>query len=158
MTKEATARVVTLGVLAAALGFVGYRQTPRPDAAAPAEATPQSAIDGMLDASRAGNAEQYLGYFSGSLRDSLRQTMTDQGAAVFARQLQEQTAGLTGIAMQDPQLTPEGQARVRAEYVYRDRNEVQTFTLERQGTEWKIVRAESPERVKTLVPYGTPVN
>jgi hypothetical protein len=29
--------------------------------------------------------------------------------------------------------------------------------LEKAGADWKITRMENSERVKTLVPYGTPV-
>jgi hypothetical protein len=51
----------------------------------------------------------------------------------------------------------EREVSVRIEYVYPDRNETQTMFLEKTGNEWKIARVESAEPVKTLVPYGTPV-
>jgi hypothetical protein len=46
---------------------------------------------------------------------------------------------------------------VRVEYVYQDRNEAQTMYLEKASSGWKITRVDGAERVKTLVPYGTPV-
>ena len=46
---------------------------------------------------------------------------------------------------------------MRGEYIYQDRNEAQTMYLEKGPTGWKISRADSDERVKTLIPYGTPV-
>ena len=49
------------------------------------------------------------------------------------------------------------EARVRVEYVYADRNEVQHFYLQRQDKDWKISRVSEIQRVETPVPYGTPV-
>jgi hypothetical protein len=43
------------------------------------------------------------------------------------------------------------------EYVYQDRNEAQIMHLEKAGNDWKIARVDGAERVKTPVPYGTPV-
>jgi hypothetical protein len=50
-----------------------------------------------------------------------------------------------------------GEGRIAVEYVYQDRNEVQQVVVRREGGQWKIVQVESAERIKTLVPYGTPV-
>jgi hypothetical protein len=49
------------------------------------------------------------------------------------------------------------EARIRVEYVYADRNEAQQVYLERIDGDWKISGVDASERVKTLVPYGTPV-
>ncbi len=46
---------------------------------------------------------------------------------------------------------------MRVEYVYQDRNEAQSMYLEKLSGAWKIARVEAAERVKTLIPYGTPV-
>jgi hypothetical protein len=43
------------------------------------------------------------------------------------------------------------------EYVYQDRNETQFFLVEKTGRGWKITHVEPAERVKTVIPYGTPV-
>ena len=50
-----------------------------------------------------------------------------------------------------------GVAKVRVEYVYQDRNEAQMMFLEKTQGGWRIARVDGSERVKTLVPYGTPV-
>jgi hypothetical protein len=34
---------------------------------------------------------------------------------------------------------------------------MQKMYLEKHGDRWKIARVDGAERVKTLVPYGTPV-
>jgi len=43
------------------------------------------------------------------------------------------------------------------EFVYKDRNEAQSYYLQRSGGAWLIARQENAEGVKALVPYGTPV-
>jgi hypothetical protein len=57
----------------------------------------------------------------------------------------------------DPQTITDTEAKVRVEYVYQDRNEVQMMYLEKGSRGWKISRTDGDERVETLVPYGTPV-
>ena len=47
--------------------------------------------------------------------------------------------------------------KVQVEYVYADRNEVQFVYLIKEGRRWKISAVDSAQRVKTLVPYGSPV-
>jgi hypothetical protein len=167
MRKEQAARLLTLGVLAAALGFVVWRNQGSPMPASspvslPASAAetedPQSAIYAMLDAAREGKPAGYLASFTGQLETQLRQAAAEQGEARFAQYLRDQNAAIKGVALSDPQSLNESQTKVRLEYVYQDRNEVQWVTLERTSGGWKITRIEAAERVKTLVPYGTPVN
>jgi hypothetical protein len=63
-----------------------------------------------------------------------------------------------GVAVTTPEFAPgDREVSVRVEYVYQDRNEAQTMNLEKTAGGWKIARVDSAERVKTLVPYGTPV-
>ena len=50
-----------------------------------------------------------------------------------------------------------GEARVRVEYIYSDRNEMQDVYLKQEGNNWKIVKVAGAERIKTLIPYGTAV-
>jgi hypothetical protein len=38
-----------------------------------------------------------------------------------------------------------------------DRNQVQYTYLEKAGAAWKITRLDTAQPVKTLIPYGTPV-
>jgi hypothetical protein len=41
--------------------------------------------------------------------------------------------------------------------VYEDRNEVQQIQVKRVAGAWRIDRVDGAERIKTLVPYGAPV-
>ena len=58
--------------------------------------------------------------------------------------------------MIEPEPVSDSEAKVRVEYVYLDRNESPTLLLRKAGG-WKIASVDSAQRVKTLVPYGTPV-
>jgi hypothetical protein len=57
----------------------------------------------------------------------------------------------------EPQPQPEGGVKVRVEYIYQDRNEAQVFFVRKTAEGWKISGVEPAERVKTIIPYGTPV-
>jgi len=168
MSVQRRARVLT-AVLIAGIGlFLFARQTGwNPSAASlremlPAtqpkpDPTPQDAIYAMLDSARVGDIRTYLSYYTGSMGVSLQSSIAEQGESNFARYLRETNAPIKGIAITEPQILSDREAKVRVEYVYQDRNEVQYFYLEKQGKDWKIARLDTAERVKTLVPYGTPV-
>jgi hypothetical protein len=57
----------------------------------------------------------------------------------------------------EPQPLTEREVKLKVEYVYQDRNETQQLYVEKTPGGWRIARVDSAERVKTLVPYGTPV-
>ena len=169
MTADKKARVVTAVVLAGALAVVlgqkyGWRMpsvkvsdlTPRP-AAPKADPTPQDAIYAMLDAARLGDVKTYLASYTGQMEASLRQAIAETTEPAFAKYLKDQNASIKGIAIAEPQTLTDREVKVRVEYVYQDRNEAQLMYLEKNPGGWKIARVDGTERVKTLVPYGTPV-
>src|SRR5438128_4268600 len=166
MNTDKKAKVVTGVVLVAALGIVvgrksGWRMPEvsdlAPQAAAKAEPTPQDAIYSMLDAARLGDVKAYLASYSGQMATSLRQSLAETTDAGFAKYLKDSNAAIKGIAISEPQTITDREVKVRVEYVYQDRNEAQTMYLEKSPGGWKIARVDGAERVKTLVPYGTPV-
>jgi hypothetical protein len=157
MTKERKAQAITVLVLAGGLGAALYRKgtfdrmsLPAAISQQKAEATPQDTIYAMLDAAREGNVDQFLGAYGGDLQSSLRRSVTPQ-------YLKDMNSPIKGVALNDPAPISEREVKVRVEYVFQDRNEAQIFYLEKAGADWKITRVENSERVKTLVPYGTPV-
>jgi hypothetical protein len=168
MKKDRKAQLLTLGLLTlAALVAVGAKSGWKlPDfqgaravapAAPKADPTPQDAIYGMLDAARAGDVKAYLASYTGQMATSLGQSLSERTPEAFAKYLQESNAAIKGVAISEPQALTDREMKVRVEYVYQDRNEAQTMYLEKTGTGWKIARVDGAERVKTLVPYGTPV-
>lgn len=161
MNQQRKAQVITLTVLLGAAGVAvvarsGWRLS-LPAAAVKAEATPQDAIYNMLDAARDGDVSKYLSHYTGQMEASLKQAIAESTEAGFARYLKESNAAIKGVAINEPQALTDREVKVRVEYVYQDRNEVQQMYLEKGAGPWKIARVDSAERVKTLVPYGTPV-
>ena len=161
MNKPRLAQILTVLILTAVLGVTlakrnGWnprnilnRQT--------AEATPENAIYAMLDAARKGDVRKYLGAYSGSMEASLRQSMAETSESAFRQSLIDTNAALKGVAVLAPETASDRQVKVRVEYVYQDRNERQSMYLEKTPAGWKIARVDTAERVKTLIPYGTPV-
>lgn len=121
------------------------------------EAAPQDAIYAMLDAAREGDVDAYLSAYAGQMQASLRQAIAESTEEGFAKYLRDSNAPIKGIAITEPEKLTEREVKVRVEYVYQDRNEVQYMYLERIDGDWLITRADATQRIKTLVPYGTPV-
>lgn len=170
MTREKKARYLTIAVIAAAAVVVigqktGWRlpvgaassgvalgpaEPPRPP-------EPRDAIYKMLDAARAGDAGAYLACFSGQMETMLQQSLSEMGSQAFSQYLVNMNKEIKGVALSEPSPLTDREVRVRVEYVYQDRNEAQQMYLEKSAGGWRIARVDSSERVKTLVPYGTPV-
>lgn len=168
MTKQRIAQAAAVLVLVVAAGVgVGRKSNWRPpDLAAwrtallpaeKAEAEPQDAIYAMMNAARTGDVKTYLGNFTGTMLASLRQELGATSEAEFGRYLKEANATVRGVTIFDAERIGETEAKVRVEYVYPDRNEAQTMYLEKSPRGWKISRTDAEERVKTLIPFGTPV-
>ena len=156
MSKQHKVRIVTILIFAALLGVTVARKAGlRASIPQPAEATPQDTIYGMLDAARAGDVKKYLAAYSGQMEQSLQQAISE--SPDFSKYLKDSNAAIKGIAVQEPQSLSDREVKARVEYVYQDRNELQFMYLERTPAGWKIARVDSAERIKTLIPYGTPV-
>ena len=158
MIKERKIHVASILVLFLAAGIAVsvkndwvFRRAPK------SPASPQDTIYRMLDAARTGNVASYLASYTGALQASLREAVRESTEKGFARYLQDSNSSLKGVAVSGPQQISEGVASVRVEDVYQDRNEAQNLRLEKLNGEWKIAGVDGAERVKTLVPYGTPV-
>lgn len=165
MTKERQKQLVTLVVLALAAGLAlagksgwrfPYLRRPGPAASIPTQ-EPQEAIYAMLEAARRGDVPAYLACYTGQMLSALEASVAESAAEGFARYLRDSNAAIKGVAVREPELLSGTEAKLRVEYVYQDRNEAQTVYLEKVAGRWKIARIDSAERIKTLVPYGTPV-
>jgi|SRR5271157_4558464 len=152
MAKDRQRHIATLAVLTLIAGGIYFLKRTRPS-----DPQPQDAIYGMLDAARAGDLKAYLASYTGQMEASLRQSVKETGEAAFAKYLRSTNAAIKGVALQAPQPLSAGNVSVRVEYIYQDRNEAQTMMLQKDSGGWKIARVDGAERVKTLVPYGTPV-
>jgi len=157
MTRDRKARLLTIAALGLALAIaVGRNQLSRSSATRP-PSTPQDAIYAMLDASRAGDVRAYLANYGGQMRAAIEQSIRESGEEHFSRYLKESNLAIKGIAVSEPRQISSRETTVRVEYVYQDRNEAQTMRLEQEGGAWRITQVDATGRVKTLIPYGTPV-
>jgi hypothetical protein len=157
MTQARKTQVLTLVALAVAL-VVAVARKQLASSSAPAQTSSlQDAIYAMLGASRDGDVRRYLANYGGQMRASLDQSVRESGEERFSRYLKESNAAIKGVVLSEPQAVSSRESQVRVEYVYQDRNEAQTLFLETDGSSWKITRVDATDRVKTLVPYGTPV-
>ena len=168
MTKQRRAQVLTIAVLGGAFAFAVFRKSaaelPKAISEAAtaatqpkAEPTPQDAIYAMLDAAREGKTAAYLEFYSGQMQVSLKQAVQEQGEAAFGRYLRESNASVKGIAIDEPKVLTDREVKASVTFVSQDRNEVQPMYLEKTPAGWKIARLDNAERIKVLVPYGTPV-
>lgn len=159
MNKQRLAQILTVLILATALGVTVARKngwTLR-SGRQMVDATPEDAIYAMLDAARQGDVKKYLAAYSVEMQASLRQSISDSSDSAFRQYLKDTNAALKGVAVVPPEKLGDREVKARVEYVYPDRNEAQTMYLEKTAAGWKITRVETAQRVKTLVPYGTPV-
>ena len=158
MSHGRKTQMLTLAALALALAIaVGRKQVARFSAAPRSQTAAQDVIYTMLDASRVGDVRAYLATYAGQMRASLEQSVRETGEQGFSRYLKESNAAIKGTAVSEPQVLGDREVKVRVEYVYQDRNEAQAVILEKAGGDWKITRVDGSERLKTLIPYGTPV-
>lgn len=157
MNRSRKAQILTLAVLAMAFAIaLGRNRFSRLADSQPPRG-PQDTIYAVLTAARAGDVQAYLAAYAGQMRASLEQSVRETGRDPFSRYLKESNSAIKGVALSEPRPVSDREASVRVEYVYQDRNEAQTMYLEKDGGGWKITRVEGSERVKTLIPYGTPV-
>ena len=158
MSQGRKKQILTLAALALAFAIAaGRKQVARFSTASQSRTAAQDVIYTMLGASRAGDVRAYLATYAGQMRSSLEQSVHETGEERFSRYLKESSSAVKGIAVSEPQPLSEREVKVRVEYVYQDRNEAQTMILEKDGADWKITRVDGSERLKTLIPYGTPV-
>jgi hypothetical protein len=122
---------------------------------------PEDAVWAAVEAAKSGDVARYLALFAEPMRGQLEQSEREMGEAAFRDYLTRTASQPKGIAispLDDPQAPPGPAARYRVEFVFADRNEVQQYTLQRDGKRWQIANVDSAERIKTLIPYGTPVH
>jgi hypothetical protein len=119
--------------------------------------TPEDTVYGMLDAARAGDTTEYVDTFAGPLRQQVEQVMRESGKPQFATYLATQSGAFQSVAVSVTEQPSDAEARLRVEYVYNNRNEVQTFHLKKDSGRWAIVGISGTDQIKTLIPFGTAV-
>jgi hypothetical protein len=170
MSRPLLSRTITVALMAGVLSAAAYRQrTASPQSRRPAgvesnaatpekaSARPESVVWRMVDASRIGDLSSYLECYTGEMEPRLRRNFQEMGSARSHEYLREAHRQLQGVAVGSPQMGSPFEGRIPVEYVYEDRNEVQQVYVKLVDGAWKIERVEGAERIKTAIPYGTPV-
>src|SRR6266851_2752561 len=119
MNKQRIAQILTVLILGAVLGGTlvkknGWTFRTTRAAMQPAQATPEDAIYGMLDAARKGDVQKYLAAYSGgAMQTSLRQSIAESSNSAFSQYLQDTNAALKGVAVMAPEITSDREAKAR---------------------------------------------
>jgi hypothetical protein len=91
------------------------------------------------------------------MHDQLLQVLKENSEAKFAAYLRSQNVAFQGVAVSVLDRPNDSEATVRVEYVFSDRNEVQSVYLRKESSQWRIFKVSGSEQVKTLVPFGAAV-
>ena len=152
MKTNSTARVLAAIALFGAIG-VGILRNRK----APSETVgPEATVFAMIQAARTGNVSRYLASYGAPALENLRQTIREQGETAFADEIRRSNATIQGIAAADPEITGDS-AKIRVEYIYTDRTQVQRLSLIRYPKGWLIVGTEEEELARMPVPFGATV-
>ena len=114
-------------------------------------------IHNMLRYSREGRTAEYLDCFEPKLRAKLEGERDAMKAGEFADYLRRRAQPVRGFACSDETVLDENTNRIKVEWVFEDRNEIQLFSLKRIDGVWKIADMTEAQYKKPSVPYGTKV-
>ena len=118
---------------------------------------PEDCVRAMFQAAREGRAAEYLDSFCDGLRASLDDTARSMGDRKFREYIQDAATPIMGMAFSEMAVREGTEATLRCELVFKDRNEVQRFTLRKAGGRWRISAMTVAERIQPPVPYGKKV-
>ncbi len=136
-------------------GPIAAGPQPVPDSAAPLSRRPGPAPR-PARGGRRGDVHGYLAAFTGSLRDRVEREVRERGRDGFAGDLRRAASARKSHAIFTAEPDGPDTCRIVVEAVYPDRNERQTYHLERTPSGWLVaavdlLRSRSPEEK-----YGSP--
>ncbi len=112
----------------------------------------------LLSSAREGNVDAYLDAFSGPLRERLEREANDRGRTAFSASLRQASQARKSHALFSPEPAGPNAYLVTMESVYPDRNERQTYRIEREGDAWRVTAIDT---LRTEIPkarYGAPAS
>jgi hypothetical protein len=127
------------------------------DSEAPATVDPAEArIAALMESARLGDVAAYLDAFSGPLRERLAREASERGGA-FADDLRKASLARKSHAVFTPEPDGPDAARVTVESVYPDRNERQTYRVEREASGgWRVTGVETVRSHQPKAKFGSP--
>lgn len=153
--KQSAVFVATLALLAGAL-YLG-RGGPRPTVQS--ATSPAGCLERMFRAAEQGDVPTYLDCFTGQQRDRLVNELNRQSEADFAASLLEAVRTLKGRAISGPTDTAPDASRatLAVERIYGQHTERQRYHFLRETDGWRIASVDAVEKLRSPIPYGTPV-
>src|SRR5262249_61195274 len=93
------------------------------------------------------------------LRSELEEARAAKGDGYLRGYLSRFTTPIKGLAVRVDQQEVIGPSAIRlpVEFVYADRNERQSYSLQMSRGRWRITRIDAVRAAPTLIPYGTQV-
>ena len=159
--KRALAGALTVAIMALLL-WAGTRRPGPSGASEPGTAAvpdpsqgAEARIQKLLDDAARGDVAAYLAGFGGSLRQRLERERDERGRDAFADDLRRAAAARKSHATFAPEPEGEDAARVTVETVYPDRNERQTYRLERGTDGWHVTDVETVRSHQPAAKYGS---
>lgn len=167
-----TMRAIVAGILTAAilaamlvLGSRGPVETAPPDGprsvdapggvgASPAE----EAVRGLLKSGEEGDVAGYLAAFAGPLNARLSREVDQRGREAFADDLRRAAMARKSHAVFAAEPDGDLAARVTVESVYPDRNERQTYRVERTDDGWRVVEVATVMGYRPSAKFGAPAS
>jgi hypothetical protein len=125
-------------------------ETPSPYVAA------ESRLRDLLEQGRRGDVDGYLAAFTGSLRDRLEREARERGRDSFADALRRAAEARKSLAVFAAEPDGPDACRIVVETVYPDRNERQTYRLERTPSGWLVTEVDSLRSRSPKEKYGSP--
>ena len=126
-----------------------------PDASDPLEG-PEGRVRSLLADASAGDVSAYLAAFAPTLRARFEREADEKGRAAFAEALRAAAGARKGHAVFAPEADGPDASRVVVEAVYPDRNERQTYRLERSEGGWLVADVETIRAHRPRARFGTP--
>jgi hypothetical protein len=149
VSRRMIAGTLTIALMGLILWIGGRRRSGRPVAESGAVTTvdpsesPEALIRALLEHARQGDIAAYLDAFNSPIRSRIAREVEEQGRDAFAVDLRRAAGARKGHAVFAP--VPDGPDAcwIVVESVYPDRNERQTYRLERTADGWRVVEVET---------------
>ncbi|MCA1685132.1 MAG: hypothetical protein LC745_03945, partial [Planctomycetia bacterium] len=126
--------------------------------AAGGESPAEERVRGLLRDAGAGDVTAYLSAFTGPLRQRLERDVKERGMRAFADDLRAAAKSRKSHAVFTAEPDGDEAARVTVENVYPDRNERQTYRVERKDGGWLVADVETVRSHQPTSKFGAPAH
>lgn len=107
----------------------------------------------MFSSAKLGNTQQYLDCFTGKSLRALQKAKGEKDEAVFRDYIKQNAQDIKGVSILNGEQKNSQKTLFEVEIVYADRNEYQTFSLQKAPEGWKIDEISRPVIEKQPIPY-----